>query len=356
MSPEEEAWKLALSNQLAEAYTRLFALDSAQSVKSEASALRLYWILSIQPELDSLRSRHHWLAAALSRARLSSPALELYNRELEANPELGLSGPYARLLEVDASWGNLVWLARLRLSMAGLNRLWEVIDADLRILSGRAPSIEEVAWLSFLVAAMAQICFERPAPAYERCRNLISALRHLEYREYWAFGQLEEMENKAETWRGALDVPAAVREVVRNAWTAPAQLWKKSMLSATAWAANDPLTALDKFDQATRNKQCQLVLATFQSLLDNSPVQTVAYPPGLIRGLVRDFLHKNGRGNYMGMRPELLRLLVREVIDPHELVQACELDSALGPRALIEHVRTDPTLRLVWRTIHAPQG
>ena len=98
----------------------------------------------------------------------------------------------------------------------------------------------------------------------------------------------------------------------------------------------------------------QLVFTEFRRIISmHSQSQENYFPPELIRGLIREFLLSNARGHYDAMRHELLRFLVREVIDPQEMVQACLLDSSLGPRALVEHVRTDLMLRLVWRTAHA---
>ena len=356
MNLEEEAWKLAVSAKPSEAYHRLIELDSVRPDSSEL-AMRLYWLLAFQPELDANRSRHDWLAAALIRARLSTPALELYKRELESNSEAGLSEPYNQLLKVEAVSGNLLWIARQRLAAAGFSRLWSSIQDDLNALCARAAQLDEVAWLSFLVGVMAHVSFDRPSPLYEQCSNLLADLRHLELRESWAFAQIESQKQKALAWQAAMAAPVLVREVVRDAWVAPTTPWKKTMTRVAAWASEDPVSALAKFDHATRIPECEAVNAKYQSLLDEAQSSRArAYPQGLIRGLVREFLLKNGRENYTGMRPELLRFLIREAIDPYELIQACKVDSALGPRALVEHVRTDPSLRLVWQTVFSGQG
>jgi hypothetical protein len=354
MTTEEEPWQLAGFNRLSEAYSRLVELDSTRPNRPE-SALQLYWLLALNPELDSIRSRHEWLATALTRSRLSTPALELYKRELEANPEAGLSEPYNKMLEIEASSENLLGIASQRLAAAGLRRSWHVIESDLTILSDREHNAE--AWLSFLLGVLAHLCFDRPTPVYEQCLHRLADLRYLEFRESRLFDQIEELQQRAKFWRAATDLPVAVMEVVRDAWVGPATAWKKTMIRAAEWTADDPAVALEKFDQSARTPACRPVFSTFQSLLnDCRPLRLSAYPHGLIRGLVREFLVKNGGESYSAMRPELIRFLVRDAIDPHELVRACVVDSALGPRALVEHVRTDPTLRMVWQTVYATQG
>src|SRR5580698_6883693 len=134
MNPEEDAWQLAISSKPYEAYGKLIELDGSHA-KSPELALRLYWLLALNPELDAKRSRHDWLAAALIRSQLSAPALELYKRELEANPEVGLSGPYQQVLGASAPPSSLLWLAKPRLAAAGLKRLWSSIENDLDKLS-----------------------------------------------------------------------------------------------------------------------------------------------------------------------------------------------------------------------------
>jgi hypothetical protein len=232
-----------------------------------------------------------------------------------------------------------------------------VIQDDLSTLCARAAQLDEVAWLSFLVGVLAHVGFDRPSPLCEQCTNLLADLRHLEHRESWAFTQIESQQQKALVWQGAIAAPVLVREVVRDAWVAPKQSWKKTMNRAAVWAAEDPVSALIKFDHAIGIPECEEVIVKYQSLLDEDQTpRTTVYPLGLIRGLVRDFLLKNGRENYTGMRPELLRFLIRDAIDPLELILACKVDSALGPRALVEHVRTDPALRMVWQTVFSGQG
>ncbi len=354
VDPKEEAWNLAVSRQPQEAYSRLLEQDSREP-GSWDTALRLYWLLAVRSDLDAVRSRHDWLAAALTRSRLTGPAAELYRRELATNPRKVLLEPYDRLLEVEAAGGNLLWVARERLGAAGSNRAWLVMNNDVRTLSERVGSLDEVAWLSYLVAVLSHAEFDQPAPLYQRCTSLVAGLKHLELRESWAFDQVEEHQQQVSVWRAASGLPDPVRDVVRSAWVCTAEGCKGAVRKAAAWAANDPAAALAQFNNAASlSRDHQQIIAAFQRVLDERlPPRSGDYPPELIRGLVREFLFKHGRGNYAGMRPELLLMLVREAIDPQEMIAAALVDSTLGPRALVGHVGTDSLLRLVWRIASA---
>ena len=49
------------------------------------------------------------------------------------------------------------------------------------------------------------------------------------------------------------------------------------------------------------------------------------------------------------MRETLLQFLLAERIDPDELVAACAVDNMSRVRSIIEHVREDSVLQLVYR-------
>jgi hypothetical protein len=317
-------------------------------------ALRLYWLAAVHPKLDANRTRHDWLSAALVRSRLRGAAVELYRRELEADPDAALSGRYVRLLEAEAVAGDVLALARLRLVSAGAARAWHVIDADLATLAGRVGEFDEGAWLAYLAGAATALAFERPAPATERCRDLLAGLRHLELRQVWAFDMIDEHEMLAREWRDAYQVPAAIREAVRLAWSAGYGAWRKALPGAAAWAATDPAGALRQFDLAAPRQACLRVLTAFQRLLDEGRPDGVSpYPPNLVRGLAREFLARNAYSGYASIRADLLSMLVAESIDPQELAQACFADRDGTSRWLASEVRHDATLRLAWRTATA---
>jgi len=346
--PEDEAWALAVAGEAVEAYTRLVELARSR-VESAELALRLYWLLAVHPALDADRTRHDWLATALVRSRLRGPAVELYRRELEADPVVALSERYVRLLEADANAMEKLNLARLRLAGATPIKAWHVVEADLAALAGHHDELDERAWLWFLVEVSRCAGFDAPNPAYSRCVDSFQLLRHLELRESWAFDQEEEHRALAQGWRLATAVPAAVREVVRLAWSGPHGAWRKALPVAAKWVRDDPDAALRQLGAVRFMHGCASVLTAFQRLLDESCSEaSSAYPAGLVRGLVREYLSTSGHLGYSSRRATLLPFLVEEQIAPEELVQACYADQDGTVRWLTSEVRKDTVLRLAW--------
>ncbi|QJW95808.1 J domain-containing protein [Frigoriglobus tundricola] len=183
IDPVEDAWAAAVAGDWATAYTALVALADADPGRADLT-LRLYWLLALRPTLDADRSRHDWLAAALTRARLAGPAVELYARELAADPR-ALATPYLRLLErADVPADRVLAVARLRLEAA--EQRWAAVEVDLAVLARRADELDEAAWLRYLTDVSARAAFaQTPAavaqtPVAARCAALLAGLKHLE--------------------------------------------------------------------------------------------------------------------------------------------------------------------------------
>ncbi len=345
-----EAWNLATSGRASEAYSRLIEL-SRITPDDPNIALRLYWLIAVYPAVDAERTRHDWLFAALKRSRFTGESITLYRRELEVNPDEALTGPYRVLLDVATAPSLLLIVARSRLTTAGRNRMWSVIDTDLGLLARRASEFDESGWLSYLVVAMGQLGFENPEPAATRCRELIAGLRHLQLRESWAFDQIDEQEGMTRLMQRGVKLPKAAREVVRDLWAGQTGEWRRAMTRASEWVRENPSAALQQFDIAADDQDAVPLLSIFNRLVTDliQSGSAVDYPSGVIRGHVRLFLAQR-EFNYSAMRGDLLRLLLNEAIGPEEVMQACFVDPDHASRRLVEFLRNDPVFRLVWQT------
>jgi hypothetical protein len=343
LDPVDAAWEDAVAGRWGDAYAVLVELADRSPHRADL-ALRLYWLLALRPTLDDERTRHDWLAAALTRGRLSGPAVELYRRELATDPETALYGPYAHLLEVPGASGHaLLTVASARL--AGADGRWPLLEIDLTALAQRAAELDEVAWLGYLTDLAARSTSGR-GPLVERCRTLLGALRHLELSHGWAFDRLEHRQ-LLRARLGAVRVPEPIRKVMLAEEAGDAG---PALVEAVAWAAADPVAALRACDAGVATRQGRECLTTFERCLADRAERPPEYPSGLVRELVRSHLERTGGGHdYERARAALLLFLLAERIDPEELVGACFVDPQSTTRALVQHVRDDGVLRLVYR-------
>ncbi|MBP3957952.1 J domain-containing protein [Gemmata sp. G18] len=346
--PVEAAWGDAVAGAWADAYAALLALADAHPDRADLP-LRLYWLLALRPTLDDNRTRHDWLAAALTRARLRGPAVELYRRELAADPGAALGGPYGQLLEVPGASGtNVLTIATARLA-ASRDASWAAVHSDLTTLARRAPNLDESAWLSYLVDLCARAMSDRSLLA--RGRELLADLKHLELSHSWAFDQLDERQLIFTDLRAAR-IPEPIRLVLAATRIGP-EAERKALTDAIAWAAGDPARALRACDIEVGANYERTLLTAFERLLNARSGHRDAYPPALVRGLVRTHLSRTPVLEYYRTREPLLRFLLAERIDPEELTTACLVDPHPATRALVRHVQADDTLRLVYRTVVA---
>lgn len=347
--PVESAWGDAGRGAFDAAYAALTRIEREGSNRADVP-LRLYWLLALRPALDADRTRHDWLALALTRAGLSGPAVELYRRELTAAPE-ALYGPYTALLDHPGALGpQLLTLAALRLDAAATHERWAKIELDLEALARRVRELDEVFWLDHLANVIGRAACRQPAVA-RRCTPLLADLKHLELRYSDAFDRIDHYWTFAELWGRALTVPEPIRRAAALGW---GTAWREPLSAVAEWASASPAEALRKCDQVSGPETALLVtLARMLEVYRDETDPADEFPADLIRGLVRARLAHQLRYAYAQTRIEVLQFLLAERIDPAELVAACSVDSVPLVRTLAGHVREDRALYLVYRAATA---
>lgn len=343
----EVAWADAVAGAWEDAYAALFALAGAHPTRADLP-LRLYWLLALRPALDADRTRHEWLAAALAASRLSGPALELYRRELAADAQTALYGPYLNLLDQPGASGAAVLaFATARLTSAADDGRWALLELDLAALAHRAIDFDDGSWLAYLTDLAARAAASR-APVQQQATDLLAGLRHLELSHGWAFDQLEH--------RQAVTVHLArarIPEPVRRFLTVADRGDDARALSdLSAWAAADPEAALRAYDAAMTVTDSRGLMTAMGEILAARRGRPEPYPSALVRGVVRAQVARMP-ADYERARGALLRFLLAERIDPEELVSACFVDPDRTVGALVQHVRNDESLALVYRTATA---
>ena len=344
-------WAAAIEGRTEDAYTGLVGQASMRPDRADI-ALRLYWLLGLQPALDATRTRHDWLAAALKQSRLSGPAAELYRRELDADPVAALYGPYAGMLSTEGEARELLTIARWRLNAAGRSRSFGPPSADIAVLAAVLPFHDEPGWLGYLAVAIDWTAWERSNAVFTKAREELDRLRHLELSHSFFFDRIEEAERASAGWsmvRDQFGSPSLI-DLVPQAWADPGGLSWHSVIPCVDAVGRDARRGLITLDRAALMHGWSINVVLVRGLdafYHRTRNAHGEYPPELIRGLTRS-LRINWRDDYDRLRVELLEFLIAEAIHPFEFSEACEVDPDDGIRESVSLFRRDATLWLVW--------
>lgn len=341
----DRLWNLAVDGDEAAAYAGLVELADRGDVH-----LRLYWLLGLNPALDATRTRHDWLCQALKASGLSGPAAELYRRELDADPNTALYGPYADLLDTHAAAWDRLTVARWRVAAAGQSESWFPAGEDLRKLSYTLPSENEPAWLDLIVTAHGWAVWQKPANVYEFCRAELNKLRHLELRHANHFDRVDEGEYLASVWWHHVETFGShgLLRLLPHAWVGvlhPAVLGR--VVGEVAAGPFNALNQLDRSPQELRGAFAYILIRALDEYRAAHPPAGPEPDADLIRGLAAGF-PGGWRREYPGLRSELLTFLLAEAIDPLVFAEACRLHPQAAVREAVGVLRQDLTLRAVW--------
>jgi hypothetical protein len=354
----ERLWRLAVEGHNEEAYRELKSLATAHPDRVDLF-LRLYWLLALTPSLDADLTRHNWLADALVRSKLNGSAVELYRRELGIDPDVALYGPYLELLAAEAHPNDLLHVGRLRLFAAGRSRSWGPADVDLKVLAKRIPLYNEAAWLSFLVTASDWTAWEQPWPLSASIRDELDHLKHLELAHAESFDRIEETirlsTRLAKDWSDVADalLTPAWQRLLASAWAGYGDVAAADVNSAAEEVAADPSGALRRVDRFQRDFGTPLIAILARALertLRSQRRLNTDFPPDLIRATAMRLPGGWDRG-YSQLRSDLLDFLCDYSLHPDEFIEVCELHPEYRIRELMQSIRDDHSLRLVWLAI-----
>lgn len=354
----ERLWTLAVEGHNEEAYRELKSLAGAHPDRADLF-LRLYWLLALTPSLDTALTRHNWLADALVRSKLNGSAVELYRRELGIDPDVALHGPYLELLTSEANPHDLLHIGRLRLFAAGRSRSWGSVDVDLNLLAKRIPLDNELAWLGFLVSASDWTAWEQPWPLSAHIREELGRLKHLELAHAESFDRIEETTRLAtqlaKDWSDAADalLTPAWQRLLSSAWASYGDVAAADAKSAAEEIAADQLRALRRVDRFQRDLGTALIAILARALERTFRSQrrlNTDFPPDLIRAIAMRLPGGLDR-KYSQLRVDLFYFLLDYSIHPDEFIEACECHPEYRIRELMQSIRDDHSLRLVWLAI-----
>lgn len=205
----DECWECAIDGDEAKAYRTLEQLH-AQTPHDARIGVRLYWLLTMAPQLDRDRSPGDWLAAGLRRNGLSGPMRELYRRELAANPAEALSRRCIELIDALPASGGMAELLEWRWNaIAQSEQGAELIAADLAKFRERIVSHDEETWARLVFGAVDRVAFINSHAARDLmvdCERDLKGRGHLHLRLSAAFDRYELL----------LDIANKSRSLVRG--------------------------------------------------------------------------------------------------------------------------------------------
>lgn len=346
-SEAERLWTEATAGNMAAAYAGLVPL-----AKDDAdAALRLYWLLAVDPKLDRERTRHHWLHAALTLSRFSPATLEVYRRELEADPAAALADPFGRLLETDTSWGQLVHAAQMRTAAAGrAGQLW-LVETDLKHVKSRVGLDNDADWLNLVVSALDWAAWDQSNLVAAFCQNELPALRHLQLHHGYQFDRVDQ----ALYWGGLATMagqPNLVEffHLLGQLWASPGPVDRADLNRGLAPLASHPHRTLGWFDSLFLNRGPNLGILATRMLGRHCHDLDPPHPPDLLRGYVRR-VPGIRKESWPVLRSRLLDVLARLRLHPEELAEACAADPEPRFREVADALRGDLSLQIAWLAV-----
>lgn len=318
-----DAWELACTGEEAEAYERLRRLQEAQPNETDVY-LRLYWLLALMPEVDSLRSPMDWLLAGIRVAGFSGPLRELLRRELVEAPGLALSEPCTHLLRGNSSPNALLDLLQLRWQAAQQRSQWNVITEDVATVRDRFLGDDEEAWGRLLLLGIDYLAWAHSGANRAHVAGWVKELEqavHLHERLSAEMDRLDFLLTLVEAWRACAQLPnhASFFPLIRDSWTRPSAELHGAVQAYLALVAHDPPKFLDYFDAIAASASA--VLTQFGKLLIEDVVWSDREMPpdecsSAATPRVLELLDDLESDQYRWIRPQLLRLCLSEAVSP----------------------------------------
>lgn len=346
----EEDWQLASGGQESLAYRRLVELQRRNPEQLDIYP-RLYWLLTLFPQVDPNQSPYDWLVAGLRYSGLTGPLRELYRRELVDRPQEILRDAGTELLRLPVRPALLADLCEWRWQAAGQLKSWQVIAADIDCLRDRFQDDEE-SWGRLLFAALDQLVWMPDGQARElvsKCHQEVTQLPPLNPQWTAALDRLEFLSVLSAAWRWKLDwrTLPQLNRLVPISWTHPFTEIRPLLLTLVQDVATNPLRALAQFDDIS--KSTSVILAylgqLLKSLQDTLPPLDSDHLSSeeilrrlflsratLRKGAASRFARKaswffqleteSGSSNYPRFREDVLAFCLSESIEPEQVADA----------------------------------
>lgn len=329
----EQAWRDALAGQARDAYARLVALAEEQGAREEI-CLRLYWLLTLSPELDQAESVS-WLEAGLKQNGHATRMRELYRRHLEHDPAAALTEGMTGVLAAAPNGQELAQLLAWRWEAASLLRRHDLMFRDLQQYRSQVLRDDEGSWLHLVINALDRLCWDDdPAAdeAFQYCVREAEALEHLHVHYDNALIQLDllvDARRDRQRLQLAVDIPIHWLTLLPLSAMTSLEHGRNDLMLWCEAIAKDPRNALRMFDRLVHHSPT--VTVRLGDLIQRYSSEQIVYEHDRreeelivwqVRRLINGF---ENHASYGKLRQPLLQFCVRESISPRLVAEALPL-------------------------------
>jgi hypothetical protein len=323
-------WQQAAGGDAQTAYRQLVEME-LQSVGMQALYLCLYWLLKLNPELDSQRTPIFWLLRGIARDYKLSPLVQLYCLEIEDQPEEGTSQGCAALVKSAAGFSSIAPLVYARWSAAKKLGCWQTITDDLVLLRPIISPKTASGWAQLISMAFEQLAWSDDLAARSVRQELLKELEFIPEAQ-----QISEAAHMQFDLLFSLQVeyPIASKNnqladliaLIPAAWPRPSRQVQSQLLKVIAGWGDNFQAAFQVFDQIAKYSPSVIayLVDCVRTIAPND--RRTSTMNDEIAMAVHGFTRTMAGRTYEQVRAPLLDLCLREQIAPDEL-------SRLSPQA-----------------------
>jgi hypothetical protein len=325
--PQEDPdslWKRAIQGDDEGAYRGLLQLHHRQPAKT-AIRLRLYWLLLLNPGLDTSREAADWLVSGMAETRLTGPLAELYHQFVRWFPREAFSERFEGVLKIEAAPNRLAEVLSWRWQEAFQLDRWGTVGDDMALYRSRIQPYDEDGWVQLLMQVIDAAAWSdngQAAGLYKAASEEMQEHGHLSIRNPHWFDRCEMLKNIAPGWHKAHSSPQILKirpflQLIRKSWNKPFAEVESDMRSVLEAIHDDHDAWLDLFDEM--DTICPAMIAHFGNLLQNYEHRAEAYVPTptdapQFFGFIEEMIDSFGTGRQVQVRRKLMKLCMREWI------------------------------------------
>jgi hypothetical protein len=321
--PAPRAWDLACRGESKAAYDALVEL-SGNGRAEEDTYLQLYWLLALQPVLETTRLPIDWLIRGLSVCGPGAGRLrELLKREIAADSILAVGDRLTAFLQGKTHPAVVLDVVEGRWRAARSARRWSLILADVNTLRDWLPEADEDCWARLLLAASTNLGWavgshSDQAAAFAREVEQLGD-RHQDYSDdLYQVEYVQIVKSGLSLLGGRTGAFAGIFQLLAISWDEQGPEYRARFRSYVGQISQDPRASLACLDHIHSVAPAVLSrLSTLLGALDYEEYQYIG--PKVfdeVSPVIERFLASSPWTDYAALRPMLLQFCLREALSP----------------------------------------